>query len=147
MATEPISIPTTCSMNLLPLVFLLKGIMPCFIGFVNRKFGEFGIFPNLACQINKYEIQLCQMRYKEVIVMPMSLRIPIQKENMIEKAAIKERKSKTAFVIEAIDEKLGLVKNRESSLRDFAGWLSSIEAEELRHSTDVFETIQEGDWK
>jgi predicted DNA-binding protein len=79
--------------------------------------------------------------------MPMSLRIPIQKESMIEKAAIKEKKTKTAFVIEAIDEKLGLVKNRESALRDFAGWLSSIEAEELRLATDVFETIQEGDWK
>ena len=79
--------------------------------------------------------------------MPMSLRIPRQKENMIEKAAIKERKTKTAFVIEAIDEKLGLVKNRESALRDFAGWLSTKEAEELRRATDVFETIQEGDWK
>jgi uncharacterized protein (DUF1778 family) len=79
--------------------------------------------------------------------MPMSLRIPIQKENMIEKAARKEKKTKTAFVIEAIDEKLGLVENRESALRNFAGWLSSKEAEELRHATSVFETIHEGDWK
>ena len=79
--------------------------------------------------------------------MPMSLRIPIQKENLIEKAAIKEKKTKTAFVIEAIDEKLGLVKNRESALRNFAGWLSRKEAEELRQATSVFETIQEGDWK
>ena len=87
------------------------------------------------------------MRYREVILMPMSLRIPIQKENMIEKAAVKEKKTKTAFVIEAIDEKLGLVKNRESALRNFAGWLSSKEAQELRRATSVFETIQEGDWK
>jgi hypothetical protein len=87
------------------------------------------------------------MRYKEGFVMPMSLRIPIQKENMIAKAASKEHKSKTAFVIEAIDEKLGLVKSRESALRNFAGWLSSREAEELRHATSVFETIQEGDWQ
>jgi uncharacterized protein (DUF1778 family) len=87
------------------------------------------------------------MRYKEVIVMPMSLRLPTTKVSMIEKAAIKEKKSKTAFVIEAIDEKLGLVKNRESALRDFAGWLSGKEAEELRRATSVFETIQEGDWK
>lgn len=79
--------------------------------------------------------------------MPMSLRIPIQKENLIEKAAIKEKKTKTAFVIEAIDEKLGLIRNRESALRDFAGWLSSKEAAELRRATSVFETIQEGDWK
>jgi uncharacterized protein (DUF1778 family) len=79
--------------------------------------------------------------------MPMSLRLPTEILSMIEKAAIKEKKSKTAFVIEAIDEKLGLVKNRESALRDFAGWLSSKEAEELRHASSVFETIQEGDWK
>ena len=77
----------------------------------------------------------------------MSLRIPTQKENMIEKAAIKEKKTKTAFVIEAIDEKLGLVRNRESALREFAGWLSGKEAEELRRATSVFETIEEGDWK
>ena len=79
--------------------------------------------------------------------MPMSLRLPTKKVSMIEKAAIKEKKSKTAFVIEAIDEKLGLVKNRESALRDFAGWLTSEEAEELRLATSVFENIQEGDWK
>ena len=79
--------------------------------------------------------------------MPMSLRLPTKILSMIEKAATKEKKSKTAFVIEAIDEKLGLVKNRESALRDFAGWLSSKEADELRLATSVFETIQEGDWK
>jgi uncharacterized protein (DUF1778 family) len=79
--------------------------------------------------------------------MPMSLRLPTKTLSMIEKAAIKEKKTKTAFVIEAIDEKLGLVKNRESALRDFAGWLSSKEAEKLRNATSVFETIQEGDWK
>jgi hypothetical protein len=74
--------------------------------------------------------------------MPMSLRLPTKILSMIEKAAIKEKKSKTAFVIEAIDEKLGLVKNRESALRDFAGWLTGKEAEELRVATSVFETIQ-----
>lgn len=79
--------------------------------------------------------------------MPMSLRLPEKIASMIEKAAIKEKKTKTAFVIEAIDEKLGLIKNRESALRDFAGWLSSREADELRRATSVFETIQEGDWE
>ena len=79
--------------------------------------------------------------------MPMSLRIPRQKETMIEKAAMKQKKTKTAFVIEAIDEKLGLVKDRESSLRNFAGWLSQKEAEELRRAMRIFETIQDGDWK
>ena len=60
---------------------------------------------------------------------------------------LKEKKTKTAFVIEAIDEKLGLVRNRESALRNFAGWLTNKEAEELRHATKIFETIEEGDWK
>jgi len=79
--------------------------------------------------------------------MPMSLRLPAKKVTMIEKAAIKEKKTKTAFVIEAIDEKLGLAKNREKTLRDFAGWLSVEEAEELRSAVSVFEVIEEGDWK
>jgi uncharacterized protein (DUF1778 family) len=79
--------------------------------------------------------------------MPMSLRLPEKKVSMIEKAATKEKKSKTAFVIEAIDEKLGLIKNRENALRNFSGWLSGSEAEELRRVTSVFETIGEDDWK
>ena len=84
----------------------------------------------------------------EVNIRPMILRIPKEKENMIEKAAIKEKITKTAFVIEAIDEKLGLVKDRESALRDFAGWLTvTKEAEELRRTIDIFETIHETDWK
>lgn len=111
--------------------------------------GIFKPFPSLdlSCQINTYEIHLLKMRYMEVFIMPLSLRIPIQKESLIAKAAMKEKKTKTAFVIEAIDQKLGLTKNRESALRNFAGWLSSKEAEELRRATSVFETIQNGDWK
>ncbi len=79
--------------------------------------------------------------------MPMSLRLPPKIISMIEKAAMKEKKTKTAFVMEAIDEKLGLVKDREHALREFAGWLSKKEADELRRATSVFETIQEGDWE
>lgn len=78
--------------------------------------------------------------------MPMSLRIPVQKENMIKKAAAKEKKTKTTFVMEAIDEKLGLTGNRAKALRDFAGWLSAPEAEELRRATKVFEKIEDGEW-
>ena len=35
--------------------------------------------------------------------MPTSLRIPVQKENMIKKAAAKNGKTKTAFIIESSD--------------------------------------------
>ena len=78
--------------------------------------------------------------------MPLSLRIPSKKEKMIKKAAVKAGKTKSAYIIDAVDEKLGLVKNRENVIRELAGWLSKDEAEELRKSTEVFSQINNGDW-
>jgi uncharacterized protein (DUF1778 family) len=78
--------------------------------------------------------------------MPLSLRMPPQKEEMIKKAAKKAGKTKSAYILEAVDEKLGLVKNREQMIREFAGWLSHDEAEELRKATEVFNQVNEGDW-
>jgi len=77
---------------------------------------------------------------------PVSLRIPPEKEEMIRKAAAKSRKSKTAYILDAIDEKLGIVRNRERTIRELAGWMSHDEAEELRSSLRVFDEIHEGDW-
>ena len=78
--------------------------------------------------------------------MPLSLRMPPQKEEMIKKAAKRAGKSKSAYILEAVDEKLGLVKNREQMIREFAGWLSHDEAEELRKATEVFNQVNAGDW-
>jgi predicted DNA-binding protein len=78
--------------------------------------------------------------------MPLSLRIPSKKEEMIKKAAVKAGKTKSAYIIDAVDEKLGLVKNRENMIRELAGWLSKDEAEELRKATEVFSQINNGDW-
>jgi uncharacterized protein (DUF1778 family) len=78
--------------------------------------------------------------------MPLSLRIPPEKEKRIRKAAAKAGKSKTSFIVEAVDEKLGLHKSREQLIREMAGWLTHQEAEELRQSVKVFERINEGDW-
>ncbi len=86
------------------------------------------------------------MRYREVYYMPVSLRVPPEKVEMIRKAATKAGLSKTAFILEAIDEKLGIVKNREMVVRELAGWMSHDEAEELRQSQKIFEEIHEGDW-
>ena len=79
-------------------------------------------------------------------IMPLSLRIPPEKEKMINRAAAKAGKTKSAFILEAVDEKLGLVKDREQTVRELAGWLSTEEAKELRESLRVFNQIQEGDW-
>ena len=78
--------------------------------------------------------------------MPLSLRIPPEKEKMIQKASRKAGKTKTSFIIEAIDEKLGLYTNREQTIRKLAGWLSPEEAVALRKSMEPFNRIQEGDW-
>ncbi len=78
--------------------------------------------------------------------MPISLRIPPEKEEMIREKAARAGKSKTAFILEAIDEKLGLAKNRERTVRALAGWMSHEEAEELRASLRIFSETDEGDW-
>jgi hypothetical protein len=78
--------------------------------------------------------------------MPISLRIPAQKNKLIEMAALKSGKTKTAFILEAIDEKLGLTENREQTIRNLAGWLSHDQAEQLRKSVDVFNKVNNGDW-
>lgn len=78
--------------------------------------------------------------------MPLSLRIPLEKEKIINKAANKAGKTKSAFILEAVDEKLGLAKNREQTIRELAGWLSTEEAKKLRKSLRAFSRIHEGDW-
>jgi uncharacterized protein (DUF1778 family) len=78
--------------------------------------------------------------------MPLSLRIPSKKEEMIKKAAAKSGKTKSAFILEAVEEKLGLIKGRDQLIREFAGWLSHEEAEELRESVNIFDKVNQGDW-
>lgn len=78
--------------------------------------------------------------------MPLSLRIPPEKEKMIIRAAESVGKTKSAYIIEAIDEKLGLGNDHGRTVRKMAGWLSHDEAEELRKSMEVFSRIDEEDW-
>jgi hypothetical protein len=77
--------------------------------------------------------------------MPLNLRIPPEKEQMIKIASKRAGKTKSAFIVEAIDEKLGLVKNRNKTIRQLAGWLTHEEAEDLRTSLAVFNQINKGD--
>jgi uncharacterized protein (DUF1778 family) len=79
--------------------------------------------------------------------MPISLRITSEKEGKIKRAAGRAGKTKTGFILDAVDEKLGLLKNRERIIRESAGWLSHEEAEELRKTARTFSKIHRGDWK
>jgi len=78
--------------------------------------------------------------------MPVSLRIPLEKEEKIRKAAAKSGKTKTAYILQAVDEKLGVQKSREQIIRELAGWMPHEEAEELRKAVEVFNTISQGEW-
>ena len=79
--------------------------------------------------------------------MPISLRIPPKKEEMIRRAAKKAGKTKTGFILEAVDEKLGLTEDREQRIRKAAGWLGAEEGSELKRHVKVFENVHEGDWE
>ena len=79
--------------------------------------------------------------------MPISLRIPPKKEELIRQAAEKAGKTKTSFILDAVDEKLQLVENREQIIRKTAGWLSNKEASQPEDSLKVFERIDEVDWQ
>jgi predicted DNA-binding protein len=92
----------------------------------------------------EYNCNKCDTRRFDI--MPLSLRIPPEKEKLIKKAAAKAGKTKSAFVLEAVDEKLGLVEDREQTIRKLAGWLSTEEAKKLRESLRVFNQIHDGDW-
>ena len=79
--------------------------------------------------------------------MPISLRIPPEKEKKIQKYAKKAGMTKTAVILSAVDEKLDLTKSREQTIRELAGWLSHEEAVELREAVEVFGQIHGGDWE
>lgn len=78
--------------------------------------------------------------------MPISLRIPPKQEEAIAKAAKKAGKTKTAFILDAVNEKLGMAESREQLVRKMAGWMSPKEASELQAAMKEFEEIREGDW-
>jgi len=66
---------------------------------------------------------------------------------MITTVAKKCGQTKTAFILNAVDEKLGLIKNREKVIRQAAGWMNRDEAKELRESINIFGNVDEDDWK
>jgi hypothetical protein len=78
--------------------------------------------------------------------MLLRLKISAYKERLIQQASEKVSKSITSFINEAIDEKLGLAKNREQLIREIAGYLPHEEAEELRVAANQVNEINMGDW-
>ncbi len=54
-------------------------------------------------------------------------------------------KTKTALILEALEEKYNLKKSRRDLIRESAGWLSADEAAELREAMAIFDQVDEED--
>jgi predicted DNA-binding protein len=78
--------------------------------------------------------------------MPISIRLPFFKEEILKRIAKQRGKTKTAIILEAIDEKLGLKETQKDKILRLAGWMSSEEAAELQETLRVFEEVEEGDY-
>jgi len=79
--------------------------------------------------------------------MPISLRIPESREKLLRRYAEKTGKTKTAVILEAIDEKLGLKISRREIIRNFSGWMSEEDTRDLKRAVEDFDTIHDGDWE
>jgi predicted DNA-binding protein len=104
-----------------------------------------GLPPDIDKPLSReYNLNKCDTRKGDI--MPLSLRMKPEKEKMIKRAAAKAGKTKSAFILEALDEKLGLAEDRGQTIRKLSGWLSKEDAKKLRESTDIFGQVHKGDW-
>ncbi len=79
--------------------------------------------------------------------MPVRLRMPAEKEKRTKKVTARSGRTKTAFILEAVDEKLGLRKSREEVVRELSCWLGHEEAKALREAVAPSRRVRPGDWK
>jgi predicted transcriptional regulator len=79
--------------------------------------------------------------------MPISLRLPENDEKLIKRIAERTGRTKTAVILEAISEKLGVHVSRKQLIKDLSGWMSHDEAAQLRIHLQHFDQVSEGDWE
>ena len=79
--------------------------------------------------------------------MPISLRIPESREKLLRRHAEETGKTKTAVILEAIDEKLGLKVSRRELIRNISGWMPEVDAQNLKKAVEVFDVVNDGDWE
>ena len=79
--------------------------------------------------------------------MQLSLRVPQKTSDRLNALAEKTGKTKTALILEALDEKYALKKNRSQLVRELAGWMPPAECEVLRIAVADFDTVDDRDWQ
>lgn len=78
--------------------------------------------------------------------MQVSLRVPRETNERLSILAEKTGKTKTALILEALEEKYALKKDRASLIRNLAGWMSKVESDALRNAVSDFDTVHDKDW-
>ena len=78
--------------------------------------------------------------------MQISLRVPPKTGDRLKALEAETGKTKTALILEALQEKYEPRTDRSKLVRDLAGWMSKSECEELRKTVAEFDTIDDEDW-
>lgn len=78
--------------------------------------------------------------------MQVSLRVPRETNERLSILAEKTGKTKTALILEALEEKYALKKDRANLIRNLAGWMSKVESDVLRNAVSDFDTVHDKDW-
>ena len=79
--------------------------------------------------------------------MQVSLRVPPKTSARLKSLAEKTGKTKTALILEALDEKYAFRKNRSQLIRELAGWMPAAECEALRNAVADFDFVDDKDWE
>lgn len=79
--------------------------------------------------------------------MQVSLRVPPETGTRLASMAQKTGKTKTALILEALDEKYRSNQNRAQLIRDLSGWMSKSECDALRIAVGEFASVDEADWR
>ena len=79
--------------------------------------------------------------------MQVSIRVPPEISDRLKSLVEKTGKTKTALILEAIDEKYALKKKHSQLVRELAGWMSQAECDELRNTVADFDKVDDRDWQ
>ena len=78
--------------------------------------------------------------------MQISLRIPPETNAKLQIMATKSGKTKTALILDAVNDKYHMKKKRSELIRELAGWMTPEECAELRDAIADFNVIDDRDW-
>jgi hypothetical protein len=78
-------------------------------------------------------------------IMQVSIRVSPETSALLTTLAKKTGKTKTALILEAVDEKYTPKTSRPTLVRELAGWMPQPECDELRDAVADFGNVDEND--